>query len=82
MARNIIKTRQKALSFSVIGEEVIRMNESTRLEIIKALAYGEDIEIIANMAEVDVAEIVIIRDTYADEIKRRHEEIMGELEDD
>ncbi len=58
------------------------MNESTRLEIIKALAYGEDIEIIANMAEVDVAEIVIIRDTYADEIKRRHEEIMGELEDD
>ncbi|MDE7204051.1 MAG: hypothetical protein K2O91_19665 [Lachnospiraceae bacterium] len=51
------------------------MNEDTKLEVIKALAYGEDIEVIANMAEVDGAEIEKIREECADEIARRREEI-------
>lgn len=51
------------------------MNEDTKLEVIKALAYGEDIGVIANMAEVDRAEIEKIREECADEIVRRREEI-------
>lgn len=49
------------------------MNEDTRLEVIKALAYGEDIHDIANMAEVDVQEVEQIREKYADEIAERRE---------
>ncbi|MFG6369230.1 MAG: hypothetical protein K1W16_12560 [Lachnospiraceae bacterium] len=47
------------------------MNEETRLEVIKAIAYGEDVEDIANMAEVDTTEIEKIRDDYANEINIR-----------
>ncbi len=47
------------------------MNEETRLEVIKAIAYGENVEDIANMAEVDTAEIEKIRDDYANEINTR-----------
>ncbi len=50
---------------------VKRMNEETRLEVIKAIAYGEDVEDIANMAEVDTTEIEKIRDDYANEINIR-----------
>lgn len=57
------------------------MTEDTRLEVIKALAYGESIEDIANMAEVDAAEIEKILEKCADEINRRREEIMGEMKD-
>lgn len=54
------------------------MNEETRLEAVKALAYGESVEDIANMAEVDEEEIRRIREEYADEITRRREEMMEE----
>lgn len=54
------------------------MSEETRLEVIKALAYGVDITDIANMAEVDEEEIERIRDECADEIARRQEEITEE----
>ena len=53
------------------------MNESTRLEVIKALAYGESIEDIANMAEVELSEIERINEEYANEIRRRQEVITG-----
>lgn len=56
------------------------MNESTRLEVIKALAYGESIEDIANMAEVEVSEIEQINVKYADAIRRRQEVIAGGVE--
>lgn len=51
------------------------MGEDTRLEVIKALAYGVDIADIANMAEVDESEIEKIRDTCAGEIIKRQQEI-------
>lgn len=57
------------------------MNEDTRLEVIKALAYGEDIENIANMAEVEPLEIELLKEKYADEIRRRQEMIAGGVED-
>ena len=57
------------------------MNEDTKLEAIKALAYGEDIEDIANMAEVKPAEIEQLKEEYADEIRRRQEMIAGGAED-
>lgn len=57
------------------------MNEDTKMEVIKALAYGEDIEDIANMAEVEPSEIEQIKKTYADEIRRRQEIIAGGAED-
>lgn len=53
------------------------MNECTKLEVIKALAYGESIEDIANMAEVELSEIERINVEYADEIRRRQEVIAG-----
>lgn len=56
------------------------MNEDTRLEVIKALAYGESIEDIANMAEVELSEIERINEEYADEIKKRQEVIAGGVE--
>ena len=57
------------------------MNEDTRLEVIKAIAYGGDIEDIANMAEVDPSEIAQLKEKYADEIRRRQEMIAGGMED-
>lgn len=54
------------------------MSEETRLEVVKALAYGESVEDIANMAEVDEVEIERIREEYADEIARRRAEITEE----
>lgn len=54
------------------------MREETRLETVKALAYGESVEDIANMAEVDEEEIERIREECADEIARRQEEMMEE----
>ncbi len=54
------------------------MSEETRLEVVKALAYGEPAWDIANMAEVDETEIERIREEYADEIARRREEMMEE----
>lgn len=53
------------------------MNECTKLEVIKALVYGESIEDIANMAEVELSEIERINVEYADEIRRRQEVIAG-----
>lgn len=49
------------------------MNEETRLEVIKALAYDVDIRDIANMAEVDTQEVEQIKEKYADEIAKRRE---------
>lgn len=54
------------------------MSEETRLETVKALAYGESVEDIANMAEVDEEEVERIRDECADEIARRQKEITEE----
>ena len=53
------------------------MSRDTELEVIKALAYGEDIESRANMAEVDIKEIEMIRKEHADEIARRQQEMEG-----
>ena len=53
------------------------MNEDTRLEVIKALAYGESVEDVANMAEVELSEIEQIKKQYADEIRRRQEVFTG-----
>lgn len=58
------------------------MSEDTRLEVIKALAYGVDITDIANMAEVDESEIEKIKNTYAGEINRRRQEIEGGADND
>ena len=58
-----------------------KMDEDTRLEVIKALAYGEDVEGIANMAEVEIGEIEKISEVYADEIRKRREEIAGGAKD-
>ena len=57
------------------------MNEDMKLEVIKALAYGEVIEDIANMAEVEPSEIEQLKERYADEIRRRQEMITGGAED-
>lgn len=54
------------------------MSEETRLETVRALAYGEAVEDIANMAEVDEEEVLRIREEHADEIARRREEMMEE----
>lgn len=51
------------------------MSKDTKLEVIKALAYGEDIYEIANMAETDVEEIKKIQEDALDEIKVRHNEL-------
>lgn len=51
------------------------MSKDTKLEVIKALAYGEDIYDIANMAETDVEEIKKIQEDALDEIKIRHNEL-------
>lgn len=56
------------------------MNEDTKMEVIKALAYGEDIEDVANMAETEPEEIEQLKKTYADEIRRRQEMIAGGAE--
>lgn len=57
------------------------MSEETKLEVIKALAYGEEIETIANMAETEPEEIERIREQYADEVGRRQKAIAGGAED-
>lgn len=57
------------------------MSEETKLEVIKALAYGEKIETIANMAETEPEEIERIGEQYADEVGRRQKEIAGGAED-
>lgn len=51
------------------------MSKDTKLEVIKALAYGEDIYDIANMAETDVEEIKKIQENALDKIKVRHNEL-------
>lgn len=57
------------------------MRGDTKREIIKALIYGEDIEDIANMAEVETEDIARISEAYADEIRKRREEITGGTKD-
>jgi hypothetical protein len=56
-------------------KEKSQMSKDTKLEVIKALAYGEDIYDIANMAETDVEEIKKIQEDALDEIKVRHNEL-------
>ena len=50
------------------------MSKDTRLEVIKALAYGVPLEDIANMAEVEAEEIQKIQIEAADEIRERKEQ--------
>lgn len=47
------------------------MNDDTLYEVIKALAFGEDIDTIANMAEVEPEDIEEIAKKYADDIEER-----------
>lgn len=61
----------------MLESEEKKMNEDTRLEVVKALAYGESIEDIANMAEVELSEIERINEEYANEIKNRQADIAG-----
>ena len=58
------------------------MSEDTRLEVIKALAYGVNIRDIANMAEVDESEIEEIRDACAEEVAKRQQEMEGKTGND
>ena len=47
------------------------MDGITIREVIKALAYGMDIEDIANFAEVTVEEIEVIKTEFASDIQER-----------
>ena len=47
------------------------MNEDVLLEVIKALAFGVDIDDIANMAEVEVEDIEKIAEEYKADIEER-----------
>ena len=58
------------------------MSEDTRLEVIKALAYGVNIRDIANMAEVDESEIEEIRDARVEEVAKRQQEMEGKTGND
>lgn len=51
------------------------MSNETKLEVIKALAYGESVEDVAEFAEVDVEEILQIQDECAEKIEDRRKEI-------
>lgn len=50
------------------------MSNETKLEVIKALAFGESVEDVAEFAEVDVEEILQIQDECAAEIEERRKE--------
>lgn len=50
------------------------MSNETKLEVIKALAYGESVEDVAEFAEVDVEEILQIQEECAEEIEKRRKE--------
>lgn len=47
------------------------MNDETRCEVIKALAYDGDIEEIANMAEITAEEVEVFAVENAAEIEER-----------
>ncbi len=51
------------------------MTDETRMEVLKALAYNESIEDVAEFAEVDEEEIVKIQDDYKLEIDDIRKEI-------
>lgn len=51
------------------------MSNETKLEVIKALAYGESVEDVAEFAEVDVEEILHIQDECAAKIEDRRKEM-------
>lgn len=53
------------------------MSRETELEVIKALAFGVDVEDIANMAEVAVENIRKIQEDAGDEINIRRKELEG-----
>ena len=48
-----------------------KMNDDVRMEVIKSLAFGVDIEDIANAAEVTVDEIKAFAEDHAYEIAER-----------
>lgn len=47
------------------------MSEETKIEVIKALAYGQSVEEVANFAEVHVEEIETFISENAAEIEER-----------
>lgn len=55
-----------------------KMDDDTLLEVIKALAFGEDIDTIANMAEVEPEDIEEIARKYTKDIEER-KRIGGEI---
>lgn len=72
---SLIESAVYMFNISKKREEKYQMSKDTELEVIKALAYGTDIEEIANMAEADVEEIIKIQENAADEISIRHKEL-------
>lgn len=50
------------------------MSNETKLEVIKALAYGESVEDVAEFAEVDAKEILQIQEECAAKIEERRKE--------
>lgn len=59
----------------------MRMSNETKLEVIKALAYGESVKDVADFADVDVEEILQIQDECAAEIEERRKEIDHEADE-
>lgn len=53
------------------------MNDNTRQEVIKAIAFGMSDEDIANFAEITMDELVSFKLDYADEIAERRKEAEG-----
>lgn len=51
------------------------MNEDVKLEVIKALAYGENKESIANFAETTIEEIINFESAHEVEIEEHKKEL-------
>ena len=53
------------------------MSDETKMEVIKALAYGESVEMVAEFADVSEEEIRKIAEECAAEIEDRRKEAEG-----
>lgn len=51
------------------------MSEQTKFEVIKALAYGEEPQQIADAEGIDVSEVEKIQQTCADEITEEQDDL-------
>lgn len=57
------------------------MSNETKLEVIKALAFGESVEDVADFADVEVEEILQIQEECAADIEERRKEIDHEADE-